>query len=209
MTDSQKICAPKPVKAHSNIRCLKRISNLDKISYKNNNNSPLTPFKRINYKIPMSRTQHFKNDAREKKFHSINNKFISNYSNNYESFCKELEQDLKIPKFEEGDSQFKSEIFSILKLEDSTNFGSHLESFQYSQDSFEGKLFNEIPNFKKIPDRSKNPFHKNFQTESQNKNQMNLNLNLFMNSLNTTNSLFENYFIDDVIESIKISDSEK
>ena len=201
MIDSQRIYAPRPVKAHSNINCLKKIKNFERV---NNSDYTINSYPPSKSQIPdiseseLRINSHHMQESKIPKSNKI--KFINNLSETFETFSKQVDKDFKSAI---SDSKFKSEIFSILKSETATNFGSNSSSYPLSGESDEDNLNQKSVRFSKPPERSKNPCHKNFEMESQNCikkiDSITQNYTIF----------FEYYFSEDVIESNNIENLER
>jgi hypothetical protein len=196
MTEFQKIYAPRPVKAHSNIKCLRSKNNSENFSdHDLNENS----FRLLDNALIITESRLNKYLQRERKINcpTSNKEFLFD-NESFENFCEQLEKDLKITKLEEDESNIKDEIFSILKLKKSA-VGCCYRNY----------ALNYLPddacsNSSKIPSRSKNPFHKNLE-----KNRV-IQARKYFSGINNNNKFpFDNYFLEDVDGSFNINNSKE
>jgi hypothetical protein len=155
MNGSQKIHAPKPVRASSNINGVK-IScklNFEKIDEKHNQ-----PFSSYTPKI----VKYFKDIGFKKRVISSFNFKMENYLNLNEDSSnpfKTFEKDFKTMSDEHDDFMSKSEILCILK-----NDSTFYESSIYRSENFcSGEEYTFEDEITMPPIRVKNPFHKNIE----------------------------------------------
>ena len=195
MTEFQKIYAPRPVKAHSNIKCSRHKNTNENFSDQDlyENSFRLTDNNLI---ITESRINKYLQSERKIICPTLNKEFLFN-NESFEIFCKQLEKDLKITKLEEDETKIKDEIFSILKLKKST-LGCCYRN--YALDYLPDEASS---NSSKIPARSKNPFYKNLELNRV------IQARKYFSGMNNNKFPFDNYFLEDVDGSFNINNSKE
>jgi len=192
MTEFQKIYAPRPVKAHSNIKGTRHKNTTGNFIADHLNEST---FHLFDNNIIISESNFNKYLQRDKKKTS-NNEFLFN-NESFEIFCEQLEKDIKISNLKEDESKIKDEIFSILKIKKSTlGYCCRKYSLNYIPDE-------ACSNSSKVPARSKNPFYKNLEMNCV------IQAGEYFSGINTNKFSFDNYFLENVDGSCNLNNSKE
>lgn len=177
MADSQKLHAPKPIKNNSNFNSVKIICDFEKIALNELPSKTYTPKLNNEFKMINSQIISFKllqNFKRKKQMwsnvHTPKNMNTKTNSNLDEFLKEDFIEEFKGMQIEKSEYYSKSEILSILNKNDSTTYESFCQEISFEEDSY--FYVDDLKTYA-LPERTKNPFHKNLNVIESNLNFIN------------------------------------